>query len=189
MRAFTDCERTKDELLASLALHREADNLIRGTYWARGKGCAVGCSIHDFCPGYEAAHSLYRPLFGIPRRLAYIEDVIFEGLPEAEANEWPERFVRAIEPGADLKPVPDRFMDWLFEGEDSPLGPWRQEDFMKCGARRFNGIRAEGRSAAEAAVWVANRVYTHEILAAWQKMADKLIELIEEAANERAGRM
>ena len=109
MKAFENCERTKDELLASLAAHRWADNLVQGTYWRNGRGCAVGCSIHDFRPGAENRHSEYEPLFGIPKELARLEDRIFEDLPIDEAREWPERFVNAIKPGTDLKNVYHRF--------------------------------------------------------------------------------
>ena len=102
-------------------------------------GCAVGCTIASFRRRFSRDrsgsryHSQYETLFSIPESVAYIEDSIFEGLawnndPEdapvvrdkhggeyrlarGPALEWPERFVNAITPGADLRGVADRFYD------------------------------------------------------------------------------
>lgn len=45
-RAFDDPKWTKADLLAQVLAHREADQLIHGIYWQHGKGCAVGCMSH-----------------------------------------------------------------------------------------------------------------------------------------------
>jgi hypothetical protein len=110
MRAFINTEVTRDQIIASLRAHREADRIIPGRYWGNGKGCAVGCSIHDFRPGSEGDHSLYPVLFGIPEPLARLEDTIFEGLPADLRPDWPLRFVEAIREGADLSRVTPAFL-------------------------------------------------------------------------------
>ncbi len=47
--------------------------------------------------------------------MARLEDSIFEALPFADAQAWPERFLGAIQPGADLSRVIWQFLDWLLE--------------------------------------------------------------------------
>ena len=72
-----------------------------------GKAAAVGCTIHG-----ETHESFEREL-GIPQMLAWLEDVIFEGLPNRLAKNWPERFLSSIAPGRDLSPVGWQFLHWL----------------------------------------------------------------------------
>ena len=127
MRAFSNTEVTKEEVLASLAEHRKADRLISGRYWENGRGCAIGCTIHDFRSGFENKHATYEPLFGIPRELAYLEDTIFEHLPSKVSQKWPERFMAAVPIGADLTFVAHRFVHWLLGGTDSPIAKWQDE--------------------------------------------------------------
>ena len=97
----------KSRYLARVAGHADADEIVKGRYWENGKGCAVGCTIHG-----EAHESFEREL-GIPQMLAWLEDVIFEGLPNRLAKTWPERFLSSITPGRDLSPVGWQFLHWL----------------------------------------------------------------------------
>ena len=126
MQAFVDSPVTKGELLTAVATHRVADRLKQGVYYSptSGKGCAVGCTLHDFKPGHEAVHDEYRELFHVPPSLAWLEDVIFENLPLTEAQEWPTRFVLAIPQGADfdaLDKVTHGLCAWLLLNPHSPL--------------------------------------------------------------------
>lgn len=105
MKAFVDTEVTKDELIASLEAHREADRIIQGRYWSGGKGCAYGCAVHDFRPGSESDHRAAESLFGVPSIVAELGETIHEGLPSEDAKDWPLRWFRAIRPGADLSRV------------------------------------------------------------------------------------
>ena len=109
--AYHNNQSEKDEILAQLAAHRKADELIKGQYWEDGKGCAVGCTIHS------GNHIEYEERFGIPVMLARLEDCIFEGLPNDKAKNWPERFMSAIEPGQDLSLVGWKFLHWLLTDE------------------------------------------------------------------------
>lgn len=47
MLAFLGKPELKTFVLDQLAAHREADRLVKGTYWERGKGCAVGCTLES----------------------------------------------------------------------------------------------------------------------------------------------
>jgi hypothetical protein len=106
---------TKAAILAQIRAHRLADQIVKGEYWEDGKGCAVGCTIHS------SDHAEYETRFGIPQMLAWLEDRIFEGLPNAEAMLWPERFMDAINVGADLSRVGWQFLHWLLT--DSTINP------------------------------------------------------------------
>lgn len=111
MVAYHGDANLKTLILDQLARHREADEIIKGTYWHNGKGCAVGCTI------YGSEHVQYESQFGIPKMLALLEDRIFEGLSNAEAKQWPERFMGAVRPGADLSLVGWKFYYCLLTDE------------------------------------------------------------------------
>ncbi len=72
----------------------------------------MGCSLHDFAPGKEWDLKLFETLFGIPLELTQEFETIFHDLGYIESTYWPERFVNAIQPGADLSGVCDRFNAW-----------------------------------------------------------------------------
>lgn len=116
LKAYHGKPTLKQALLKELAAHRKADQLIKGTYWDGGKGCAVGCTIDSLARIEGLAdlergnHALYERYLGIPEPLARIEDGIFEGLPNALAQRWPEQFSAAIRPGADLSMVWVKFV-------------------------------------------------------------------------------
>jgi hypothetical protein len=93
----------KEKYLARVRAHAAADEIVKGQYWQGGKGCAVGCTIHG------SDHGTYETKLGIPRAVALLEDVIFEGLPNGKAKAWPERFLATIRPGQDLSLVWPRF--------------------------------------------------------------------------------
>ena len=108
MIAYHGQQAIKNEYLARVRAHREADQLVQHYgYWKDGKGCAVGCTLHS------AYHAAYETELGIPRILARLEDSIFEGLSVEKAREWPERFLSAIAPGADLSVVSSHFFVWM----------------------------------------------------------------------------
>src|SRR5208282_5693902 len=90
MLAFHGKQQIKDEYLTRVKAHREADQIMKGQYWENGRGCAVGCTIHN------SDHGRYETELGTPRILARLEDGIFESLPNDLAMTWPERFLDAI---------------------------------------------------------------------------------------------
>jgi hypothetical protein len=111
MLAFHNDPKVKRKYLDRVRRHARADQIIKGRYWEEGRGCAVGCTIHSY------DHSAYERELGIPQSIARLEDTIFENLPLEDAKLWPEKFLKVIHPGADLKLVTARFMLWLFADE------------------------------------------------------------------------
>jgi hypothetical protein len=112
MLAYHSDPKLKAKYLSRVRRHRKADEIIHGVYWENGKGCAVGCTIHS------ANHYAYETELGIPTVLARLEDGIFESLPNGESKLWPEQFLSAIAPGADLSLVWPRFAVWLLLDEE-----------------------------------------------------------------------
>jgi hypothetical protein len=187
--AYHGKQDVKEQYLARVRAHRAADEIIRGTYWEGGKGCAVGCTVHS------NSHAAYETELGIPRILARLEDGIFEALPNGAALEWPERFLGAITPGADLSLVWPRFGRWLLvDPEDGVLRFARSArsktsiqnvailyDRWLSGAkpseldwRGASAYAADADTAADYAAYAARQ-------RARIKQADKLIELLEAA--------
>ena len=107
LKAFHGKQSIKDEYINRLKAHYKEDQIVKGQYWQDGKGCAVGCTIHG------DDHKAYERELGIPMVLARLEDSIFEGLFNEEAKEFPLDFLSAINVGADLSPVADKFLHWL----------------------------------------------------------------------------
>lgn len=107
MLAYHGDPEIKQLYLARVAAHRAADQLVQGTGWAGGKGCAVGCTLEVY------DHARYPIELGIPLQLAYLEDRLFELQAKADAQLWPERFLGAIRPGADLAPVWGQWAVWM----------------------------------------------------------------------------
>jgi hypothetical protein len=101
----------KAKYIARVRAHRQADNLIHGTGWENGKGCAIGCTLESY------DHSRYPIELGIPLSLAYLEDRIFEGLKNGAAQLWPEKFLASIQPGADLSLVTPKILLWMMIDE------------------------------------------------------------------------
>ena len=114
MIAYHNDPAIKAKLLADLQAHADADRLVKGQYWENGKGCAVGCTLYSLgVDGAASNHAEYETRLGIPQMLARLEDTIFEGLPNADAMQWPMRFSAAIAPGADLSRVGWKWLHWL----------------------------------------------------------------------------
>ncbi len=202
--AFHGETKIKQKYLRRVRDHKKADEIVQGYgYWSNGKGCAVGCTLHvDDDP-----HPHYETELGIPQRLAYLEDAIFEGLPVDDAREWPSRFLSAIKPGADLSIVWNHFTVWLLrdsellmiadvnreaigavialhvrmtEGKKVSESAWSAAAWSAESAAR--SARSAARSAAawsaESAAWSAAESAARS---AYKKMAGKLIELLQSA--------
>ena len=190
MLAYHNDPKIKANLLAQLAAHRAADEIVRGYgYWSGGRGCAVGCTIHS------GDHAEYEPRYGIPQMIARLEDCIFEGLPLENARDWPARFSNAIVPGADLSLVGWKFLHWMLTdrsvnpGIDQPLvrDAVRQcADVIASFAKGGTADESAAASAAESAGSAASAAWSAAASAAWSAagsaaymlMADKLCELL-----------
>ena len=112
MLAFHNNPSIKEKYLSRVRAHRAADDIVRGRYGneegiSGWRGCAVGCTIHG------ESHIAYEIELGIPKWLAVTEDNIFEFMSADKAPDWPIRFLEAIQVGADLSTVFDRWMQYL----------------------------------------------------------------------------
>ena len=123
MEAFHNDPIIKEKYITRLNEHYQADEIIQGQYWENGKGCAVGCTIHS------SNHEEYESKLGIPENIAYLQDSIFESLPNNLAKEFPIEFLSAIKVGADLKNVSKLFMIWVLT--DSKYGVLQYADNKK----------------------------------------------------------
>ena len=99
MKAFHGDEAVKHKYLARLKAHHAADEIIQGTGWENGHGCAVGCTLDQY------NHSAYEDELGLPKWLAHLEDRIFEGLPPVDAQRFAVDFLEAVPVGADVENV------------------------------------------------------------------------------------
>lgn len=109
MQAFHNDDKIKQKYLSRVKRHRELDNIIQGTGWNGERGCAVGCTLENY------NHAAYEKELGMPEWLARVEDTIFEGLTKEKAMLWPERFLAAIHPGADLEKIKTPFFIFILE--------------------------------------------------------------------------
>jgi hypothetical protein len=112
--AYHGDPKIKAKYLRRVRAHRRADELVQGTGWADGKGCAVGCTLDAY------RHSRYPIELGIPEVLARLEDALFEQIPRRNRDAWlawPEEFLAAIKPGADLAPVWPQWAVWMLLDE------------------------------------------------------------------------
>ena len=174
--AYHNDPQIKADILAQLAAHRAADELVKGQYWRNGKGCAVGCTLHS------NDHAEYETRFGIPQMLAKLEDRIFEGMPDEQSQRWPERFMGAIEPGADLSCVGWKFLHWLLT--DKSINPGIDHPDVADAVRQCADVLVpltEGRPVDKAATKAAARAAAAAAMAA-DEVADEATRAAARAA-------
>lgn len=99
MLSFHNDEKVKEKYVNRIKKHKEMDNILQGTAWKNGKGCAVGCTLENY------DHSRYPIELGLPEWLARLEDAIFEGLSVEKAKEWPLLFLESIPVGVCVEKV------------------------------------------------------------------------------------
>ena len=110
MRAFVNTKYTKDETIAIIEGHIQAETLIVGVYWEADtqSGCHVGCLIHGF------NYRLFESYFGIDPRVAILCDVIHERLPDHNSRvDFFRRAIPSIPIGADTSEVLHRLEHWM----------------------------------------------------------------------------
>jgi len=174
LRAYHGDPAIKAKYLDRVRAHAAADALTQGVGWKNGKGCAIGCTLEAY------DHSRYPIELGLPEWLARLEDAIFEGLSHAEAMTWPESFLEAIHPGADLEPVRHKLalrrIDRLIALQNSSAGKHGEaidaviaqtvaalQQVRRCHEAEVGGdvcdvsARSAAASAAESAAWSAAR--------------------------------
>lgn len=182
MIAFHGKIDVKEFYINRIREHAKADEIVKGRYWENGKGCAVGCTIHS------GDHAAYETELGIPEWLARCEDTFFENLPNDKAKVWPEKFLSAINVGADLEKVKKPFLIYLLNEnlktlDSLKVDPEHKEvvaviEQTKAATVQVikahetgEGLEAAG-SAARSAAWSA------ESAAVFVKHSEKLLELM-----------
>lgn len=196
----------KAATIAEMQAHIDADRLVKGRYWEDGKGCAVGCLIKT------GDHQLYESKFGIPKELAQLEDVIFEGLPNEKAMAWPVPFLTAVPVGVpidELRLVWNRLAVWLLidptygviRFNDDPVikdvaalhqrvidgDEPTPEEWEADWAEAWESAESAAGVAARAAAWAAAKEAREAALeAAWAAQADKLLELLNQVSATKA---
>ena len=203
--AYHGKETLKQETIAKMQSHHDADELVKGLYWKQGKGCMIGCLAHR----NTDAHEWVAETLGFPLELAHLYDGLFEG-QSLEASRWfPLKVLNATHTGADLSKVAARFKLWVLENElhyDREAHPEiaeAVEDVIALHVRVLNdeavddsewsvarstensAVRASASSAKWSAAWAATRSATRsaEVSAAYERMADQLIQILEETQN------
>jgi len=141
--AYHGSEAIKAKYLARLRGHFEADEIAKGYYRKKGKGCAVGCTIHS------SDHSAYETELGIPQAIARLEDGIFEGLSNGDAKLFPEQLLSAINIGADLSGVADRFLYWLLVDPSDGVMRYARTDGQRQVIERVGDLYARKISGEE----------------------------------------
>ena len=179
LRAYHGKQEIKDKYLQRMKMHINADELIHGTYWQNGKGCAIGCTVET----NDDPHSRYPIEIGIPEWLAYLEDSLFESLPNGQAKEWPIRFLEAIPVGADLGPVLPKFCLWLLVHPEHGvlrLVDWKHDPDDRYTSKVKNAVTDVANlfkewvrtgSPGDPAAWSA----------AWSAQSEQLLKLLSEA--------
>jgi hypothetical protein len=178
MRAYHNDPVLKERVMAKIAAHREADRIAKGAYVRCSHGkkeyCAVGCLLED--PAGD--HMRYESEFGILAQLAYLEDDIFERLPDEYAILWPGRFMGAIEVGADLSNVWPQMAIWLMVDKQWGIAYTTDNEDVQAICRRVadgyqravegNPLSGEDAKALAQAAWDAWAAWVaRDARAAW----------------------
>lgn len=120
--SFHGREEIKAAHLAQLQAHYAADEIVQGVYWERGKGCDTGCSFHS------GDHRQWEKQLGIPIIIGRLRDKIFEGIPNADAKEFPLLISGATPVGKNLRPVWVNFLLWLLIDEQEGVIRYVKKD-------------------------------------------------------------
>lgn len=138
MEAYNNDPRFKEQLIKRAQEHRIADQYIKDYYYQKDnttfRGCSVGCCIRDVndiqgTKGQYDNHAFLAAQLGIPEVFIHLQDIIFERLPDPKHKEWTERFLNAIQPGADLTPVIPKM---LLMTRQYTLEAWKDVFIQEC---------------------------------------------------------
>jgi len=182
-----------EEVRARIAAHRAADEIVQGTGWRGGQGCAVGCSLDRY------DHREYARVLGVPIQIAHVIDTIHEGLPLPMALDWPGRIASALTPGTVTTHAWSRWVIWLLREEcQSSVG----EEVAALYERRIAGdepsatewrtastMARESEERAARAAWAAAAARAEaEERTAWSAAAARAAAAVAEAEVARAAR-
>ena len=137
--SFHGDPKIKQRYLDRVRAHYEADEIVRGQYWAKDDDCvyrgsAVGCTIHG------NNHYKYETELGMPSEIAFLEDFLFEHLPYGQHKTLPAEFLEAIEPGSDLNLFWPKMSIWLLSDIDWGVLRLVQEKQFKPQHKAVKGV-------------------------------------------------
>ena len=169
MKAFHGDPAVKEKYLARLKAHHAADEIVQGTGFENGHGCAVGCTLNNY------DHLAYEHELGLPEWLARLEDRIFEGLPPVDAQRFAVDFLGAVPVGADVDKVRWRLAvqrhtrdrDRLLSNKEPYAGQCVaaiDQVIAYCESEISGSAESAARSAARSAAWVQEADDLLEIL-------------------------
>ena len=183
MLSYHNDEAVKAKYLARVQAHAAADEIIQGDGWVNGKGCTVGCTLHDY------DHSRYPIELGLPEWLARLEDTIFEGLPNAVAKEFPAKFLEAIPVGVDLEPVKWRLaLVLLAENAERVKGLEITDELKKQVLDAIEQVAEVNRKAIEYGEWnesAAESAARSAWSAAYIRYSEELLKLLASCGAHR----
>ena len=88
--------------------HRDADMLVAERFeMIDGQACSIGCFCHDYGLEPNDFAGLAK-ITGYPEAAHYLQEAIFEGLPEAERANWHVAFAKKAEAVTDWQIVIDK---------------------------------------------------------------------------------
>jgi hypothetical protein len=172
MLSFHGSQEIKDKYVARVKAHHAADEIIKGKYWEKGKGCAVGCTVHS------DKHDAYDVELGITWRLALVEDSLFEKLPNADAREFPLQFIESMPVGVDTNIIFKKFILWNLVDEKEGLiyhikdkeaivllkeiAATYEKSFTKeIPQKKWKALEKQARSASASAAYASASVYAY----------------------------
>ncbi len=190
----------KKYMVKEAVAHRKSDELVKGTYGdisaGAWKGCAVGCAIKSLNAKLgtnhsTADHSFLEEQSLYPEWLARLQDTLFEGLPEKESQQWPERFTKAIPVGVsfkDLEPIRWKFCALILkENIERVLTLNIKDELKKQVVDAIQGVLTLHENALTTGVWdesaarsAARSAWSAAESAAYIKYAAELIRLLKE---------
>lgn len=207
---------TKTEFVREMKWHYDQDRFIKGTYEeyfgkdGQFKGCAVGCGVNSInkLKGLEIEHDNHEALakqLDIPLWLAYLQDVLFEGLPKELSDKFPLQFAKAINKGANLETIKIPILIYVLEGNIETLNGIREQTDIvkqssavnrqmiealksgnkeqiqaaKAAAKSARAAWSAAEAAGEAAWSSAEAVWSSES-ATYEKLAKELLRLMKE---------
>lgn len=184
MLSFFGDQGLKNAVVERVQEHQRLDQILQGKYWEQCddgvfRGCGIGCVTHS------SDHMDFERLLQLPVALAYLYEHIFESLPGEDANAWPLRFIQAVPVGVDLDLVLPKFVHWILADPDGIrrhadaatrpiIGTLTGMYARRIAGEPFNESAAESAArAARSAAWRAAE------MAAIDRQADKLVEILE----------
>jgi hypothetical protein len=165
--------------------HAKADEIIQGTGWENGKGCFIGCTLHEY------SHKKFESEGIGPEWLGILADQIFEGLSNEKAKQFAVDFYPAMKVGLDFEQVKKEFLIFILEENIKYLDAceydkdkWPEVTSSIEQTKKaielcieYQKGKESVRSALFAALSAARSAWSARS-AAYEKYADKLLELL-----------